>query len=780
MSENNVNNINPAIKAKEHEIDLKEILFRFLGHWKWFVLSIILCLAYGALKVYRAAPMFRASGLVLIKDSRTGSDEFLLDLAGMGRSNMENEMAALKSPDLCAKVVAALEFYTTYSIQGKFGMRERELYKSESPIYVRLENVPPDSILYPAFLEFVPLGNRFEINTFGKTYSVNVKDMPIQLETPGGVFYIDMHKGASMPERNIFVSINNPKALSWGYAGMLDVQERSENSTLLNVSMSGYHPLKCIDFIIKLIEIYNDETNKDKNAVALNTSTFILDRLKVIEADLAGVEKNAEDFRQTHQITDISSAAGMYFQRSGQHEQEKAHLETQINHISYVETFINNPANKSLTLPNLFLSDAGITGLVNKYNETLLQRERLEKASSELNPELVQINENLEAMRQSIITSISSVKQTLLISMRNLERQNVINNARVQTVPELDRQYGEITRQQKVKEDLYIYLLKKKEETLLSQAAISPKAKMITAPAFAMQTAPDRQTTMMYSLLAGLFIPIIVIIIRDFFRTKIESREDIEKILQVPFIGEISRNSDTSTSVVVKKNVNSSIVELFRALRNNLNFIIGKTDKKVILVTSTLAGEGKTFVSINLAMSFALMNKKVLLVGLDIRNPKLAQNLGLKKSKGITSFLSSAEEDYTELVTNTTYHENLFLLQSGSVPPNPNEILASDRLDLLIKELRSDYDIIIVDTAPVGLVSDTFLLNRIADIFVYVTRENITPKQTSDFINSLYTENRLSNMYVVLNATELRKKKYGYARYKYGYKYNYGYSSDKK
>ncbi len=777
MSEN-IQNVTATTKGKEHEIDLKELLFRFLGHWKWFVLSVIVCLAYGAFKVYKATPLFRATELVMIKDSRSGSDEFMLDLAGMGRSNMVNEIAILTSPDLCAKVVTALELYTSYRIMGKFGMRDRELYGTDSPIYVRLENISPDS-LYSAYLEFVPLDNKFEVNVSGKTYSIHVKDMPIQLETPRGVFYIDMNKNKEMPERNIVVSINNPKALSWSYAGALSVEESSDNSTLLNVSMVGQHPQKCQDFIVKLIDIYNEETTNDKNTVARNTSTFIGERINEISQELGDVEKQVEDFRQSNQITDLGSAASLYFQRSGQNEQERMQLEMQINLITYVEKFVTNPDNNNKLIPNMALSDVSITGLISRYNEIVLNRERLARSSSEYNPTLIQLNEQIESMRQGIITTIASVKQTALISKEKLDKQNVINNSRVHTVPQLDRQYGEITRQQKVKEDLYIYLLKKREETALSQAAISPKAKIVTAPAFAAQIAPNAQTQMMYSLLAGLFIPLIVIIIRDFFRTKIESREELTKLVHVPFIGEISKNTDSST-VVVKKNVNSSIVELFRALRNSLNFIIGNSNKKVILVTSTLAGEGKTFVSINLAMSYALMDKKVALVGLDIRNPKLAQNLGLKKLPGATSYLSGVEEDYNALITGTTFHENLYLLQAGSVPPNPNELLASERLDNLINGLKNDYDIVIVDTAPVGLVSDTFLLNRIADMFVYVTRENVTPKQTSEFINSLYDENRLNNMYIVLNATELRKKKYGYAKYKYGYKYYYGYNSDKK
>lgn len=768
-------NPNATTTSKEHEIDIKEFMFRLLAYWKWFVFSIIVCMAYGVFKIYRATPLYSTSELVLIKDNRNGSEEFLLDLAGMSKSNMENEIAMLISPDICAKVVTALELYTTYHIQGQLGMRERELYGSDCPIYVRLENVAPDSI-YSAFLDFAPLKDRFEISIAGKVYSVNISDMPIQLETPSGVFYIDLKHGHPMPERNIQVSINNPKALSWMYAGMLTIEEASENSTLLDVSMVGFHPVKCKDFIIKLIDIYNEETTKDKNAVARNTYLFINERIKDIAEELGDVEKIAEDFRQTHQITDLSSAASVYFQRSTINEQELSQIETQLNLISFVENFIVNTENYNKLIPNISLADISISGLIAKYNEVVLERERLVKATSESNPALIQMNEQVTSMRQGILTAIANVKRATIISKQNLERQNMINNARVQTVPQLDRQFSEITRQQKVKEDLYIYLLKMREETSLAQAAISPKAKIITEPVASYSPiSPNKQTTMMYSLLAGLIIPVIIVVVRDFFRTKIESREDLTKVLQAPFIGEISKNNDPSSTVVVRKNVNSSIVELFRALRNSINFVTANSEKKVILVTSTLAGEGKTFVSINLAMSYALMDKKVILVGLDIRNPKIAQNLSVKKGIGLTSYLSGVDMNISDLIASTPFHENLFLMQAGSVPPNPNELLVSDRLDKLMQELREDFDMIIVDTAPVGLVSDTFLLNRIADIFLYVTRENVTPKETIEFVNSIYKENRLSNMYVMINATELNKKKYGYSRYKYGYKYYYGY-----
>lgn len=775
MSEINQNiNIN---KGKEHEIDLREFLFRLLGHWKWFLISLIICFAYGMFKIYRATPLYKTVELVMIKDSRSGSDEFLLDLAGMGRSNMENEIATLTSPDICAKVITSLELYTTYRIQGQFGMRERELYGADCPLYVRLENVAPDSI-YPAFLEFTPLKDRFEINTGGKIYSVNVMDMPLQLNTPKGIFYIDLKKGHSMPERDISVSINNPATLSWMYASSLSVEEASENSTLLNISMIGQHPVKSRDFIVKLIDIYNEETANDKNMVAYNTSIFINERIKDISSELDDVEKAAEDFRQAHQITDLSSAAHAYFQRSSVNEQELSQLETQLNLITFVENFILNPENESKLIPNISLSDMSISSLINRYNEELLNRERLVKATSESNPALIEMNQQIASMRQGILTAISNVKGTTLIAKQNLERQNIINNARVQNVPQLDRQLSEITRQQKVKEDLYIYLLRKREETALAQAAISPKAKIVTEPVVSFSPIyPNTRLTMMYSLLAGLLIPIAIIVIRDFLRTKVDSREDLTRILQAPFIGEISKNTEKST-IVVRKNVNSSIVELFRTLRNSINFMISNSDKKVILVTSTLAGEGKTFVSINLAMSYALMDKKIILIGLDIRNPKLVQNMGIKKTIGLTSYLSGAETDYRSLITTTPFHENLFLLQSGSVPPNPNELLVSNRLDELILQLRNEYDVIIVDTAPVGLISDTFLLNRIADLFIYVTRENVTPKQTIEYVNNIYHEHRLNNMYVVLNATELDKKRYGYARYKYGYKYYYGYQSD--
>lgn len=766
-------------KNKEHEIDIKEFLFRLLGYWKWFLFSIIICMAYGAFKIFRATPLYSTQELVMIKDARnSGNDGFMLELAGMSRTNMENEIAMLSSPDICAKVITTLELYTTYRVQGQFGMREREMYGEDCPLYVRLENVAPDSI-HSAYLEFAPQKDRFEISIGGKIYSIRVADMPMQLETPKGIFYIDLKKGHEMPERTITVSINNPKSISWMYAGSLNIEESGENSTLLNISMVGSHPVKSRDFLIKLIDIYNEETNNDKNTVARNTAIFIDGRIKEIFSELGDVEKTAEDFQQSHQITDLSSAASIYFQQSTTNERELSQLETQLKLIKFVEDFILNPDNINKLIPNISLSDVSISALISNYNEKVLNRERVAKASSDANPALIQQNEEIAAMRQGIITAISNVKRTAQISKENLERQNIINNTRVTNIPQLDRQLSEITRQQKVKEDLYIYLLKIKEETSLQQAAISPKAKIVTEPvAYFAPISPNTRLIMMYSLVAGLLIPLIIIVIRDFFRTKIESLEDLTKVLEVPFIGEISKNSDGS-SIVVKKNVNSSIVELFRALRNNINFIIEGSNKKVILVTSTLAGEGKTFVSINLAMSYALMNKKVILVGLDIRNPKLSQNMGLKKGLGITSYLSGSEDDFHKLIVQSTSNENLYLLQAGSVPPNPNELLVSGRLDVLMDTLRNEYDVIIVDTAPVGLVSDTFLLNRIADMFIYVTREYVTPKQTVEYINSIYNERKLNNMYVVLNATVLDKKKYGYSRYKYGYKYYYGYYSNK-
>ena len=780
MSEVFTKNLNASPKSKEHEIDIKEFLFKLLMHWRWFLLSIILCIAYGALKIYRSTPLYSTQELVMIKDSRSsGNNEFLLELSGMGRTNMENEIAMLSSPDICAKVVTALELYTTYRIQGQFGMREREMYGDDCPLYVRLENVAPDSI-YSVYLEITPLKDRFEISVGGRVYSVRTSDMPIQLETTSGLFYIDFKNGFPMPERMITVSVNNPKAISWMYAGSLTINESGDNSTLLNISIVGQHPVKCKDFIMKLIDIYNDETTNDKNTVSRNTSIFIDARIKEISKELGEVEETVEDFQKTHQITDLSSAANAYFQRSNANEQELSKLETQLNLIKFVENFILNSDNSNKLIPNISLSDVGISNLIARYNEEVLSRERLVKATSDANPALIQLNENIAAMKQGIVTAISNVKRTTQISKENLEQENVINSARVRTVPQLDRQLSEIFRQQKVKEDLYIYLLKIREETSLQQAAISPKAKIITEPVASFAPiAPNAQTIMMYSLIAGLLIPLLLVVIRDFFRVKIGSLEDLTKMLEAPYIGEISKNSDSNSVVVVKKNANTSIVELFRALRNNINFIIASSNKKVILVTSTLSGEGKTFVSINLAMSFALMDKKVLLAGLDIRNPKLSQNLGLKKNLGATSYLSGSENDFHKLIHQSTFSENLDIMQAGSIPPNPNELLVSERLDMMIEALRNEYDIIIIDTAPVGLVSDTFLLNRIADMFIYVTRENVTPKPTVEYINSIYNEQKLNNMYVILNATVLDKKKYGYSRYKYGYKYYYGYYSDK-
>ncbi|MDR2474783.1 MAG: polysaccharide biosynthesis tyrosine autokinase [Bacteroidales bacterium] len=778
---NSPNNLSSTVKtaSKEHEIDLKDFLFKLLAHWQWFILSVAFCFSYGIYKIYEATPLYSSNELVLIKDARSGSDEFMLEMAGMARSNMENEIAVLTSPDLSCKVIKELDLCSTYYLKGKFGMANKELYKGDCPLYVHTEGRDPDSIENVRF-EFAPLNDQFEVTVFGRTYLIKRADMPIILELPeaNSKYLIDMKKGFEMPENNIIVDVINPRISSWSYASQLSVEEASENSTLLGVAIFGQHPVKCRDFLLKLIEVYNEETRQDKIFVSKETSTFINARIEAISKELAEEATRAEDFRKIHGITDLVSTSNTYTQRTNISEQQITDIQAELILLGDVEKMLaSSESDKSLTLPSIPLSDASTAHLIERYNDAVLTRTKLFGASKDINPAFIQASKDIESLRGIILQSIANIRKRAMLSIDNLRQQQRLTQARAMEVPVLDRKLEEITRQQSVKVDLYTYLLRKREETALAQAAISPKAKIITEPVVSyFPISPNRQKMMMYSILAGLFIPIGVIVIRDFFRTRIESREDLMKILLVPFIGEISKSVDNST-VVVRKNVNSSIIELFRALRNSINFVIGNTEKKVILVTSTLAGEGKTFVSINLAMSYALMNKKVILIGLDIRNPKIAQNLGVKRTIGITSYLSGDTDDLDSLIIGTPFHENLSLLQSGSVPPNPNELLVSQRLDDAMLALRAKYDMIVVDTAPIGLVSDTFLLNRISDMFVYVTRENVTPKETVSFINNIYEEKRLTNLYVLLNATEFNKKKYGYARYKYGYKYYYGYHS---
>ena len=760
---------------------IRTFILNYLSYWKWFLISIVLLVTGGFLYLKTQSYIYENSVAVLLKDENTASEETLLlqDLGmNAGKSNIENEIALFKSPDLAAKVITSLELYTTYRKVGKWGFNDRELY-GNAPVYLRWEDIEPEKIPATITFTFIPDGKEYNVNgIYGSVpFKARIKTFPAYLMLSMGRFYISKNavidpEFVRMPYE-FTVSISNPASLSRAMAASLSVTQSSKQSSVLTLSIQTENQSKGLDYLKQLIHFYNEDAKNDKNMVAHNTAVFIDERIREISVELGVVEKRVENFRQEKQLTDISAEAQLFLGQTDINEQKRLEVETQLNLIRFVEEFIRREANTNKLIPNLGVSDAGLVAVINSYNQLLLQKERLESSSSESNPALIQLKGQVAGMRQSIQASLTNVRRASEIALQELDRQNTVTNARIQNIPAVERQYKDILRQQEVKNNLFVFLLQKREETALTQAAVAPKAKIVSKPFTTDQpVSPNRPVVMLVFLLTGCVLPVAGIFVRDLFHTQIEGIKDLEPLQDIDVIGDIPAIRQLKgVSLIVKENDDSPVVELFRTLRNNLLFMLNEPRKKVVMVTSTVPGEGKTLISINLARSLSLMDKKVLLIGGDIRSPKLSHNLSLTKdSHGLSSILAGMDDDFKILV-----HEmfpNFHVLQSGAIPPNPNELFSRHTLETLFLRLRKEYDYIVIDSAPVGVVSDSFMLNRVADLTLFIMREKLTQKDTVHFLNSIKRDSRLKNLAVVLNGTTVDGN---YGSYKYGYKYSYRY-----
>lgn len=777
------------LNDNSNEIDLKEILYVFLSKWYWFVISAVILTAAGYIYLKRQAPVYETKMSVLIKQEQNAPEEMLLlqdlGLTG-GKNNIDNEIGVFKSPDLVTKIVISQELYTKYHRDSRLNFYHPELYKN-APLYVRLENVKPDSISTHISITFSKSGNGFKavadytLNGETKSEKGEITTLPGYLNFAIGKFYVAKQEGIEFGDGDLVVEIQNAAVVARGIIRDLSVTPSTKQSSLLELTLKIENRKKGEDILNALVAEYNKDAIADKNMVAYNTAVFIEERLKDIAKELGEVEVQVESFRKENQITDIPTQATAYLTRNEGYEKRRTEIETQLNLIKYIETFIANPANKNKLIPNLGINDPGLVEVINKYNETLINKERIESSTSENNPAYKNIKMQVESMHENIKASLSNERRASEIGIRDLDREFTTTNSKIRNIPTIERQYSDILRQQNVKSNLFVYLLQKREETNLTQAGVAPKAKMIAKPFSGVNpVAPKKAIILFAFFLIGLVIPGAIIFILDYFQTKIDGAKDLQKLRGISLVGDIAKVDTTNASngvVVVKRDDDSVMTEMFRTLRNNLLFMIGEKDQNVILVTSTVPKEGKTFISANLAMSLSLMDKTVLVVGGDLRNPQIFSALGFSRwEKGVSSILAGLEEDYRPLVHEVD--KNLYILPAGPIPPNPNELLSKPRLKELIETVKKDYDYIIIDSAPLGVVTDTLMLSKYADATLYVVREGYSEKDTVLFINNLVEDNRIHNAAVVLNqASEggsSGRYKYGY-KYAYSYRYRYGY-----
>ena len=731
-----------------------------------------------------------------------------LGLDGMVSSsqNIDNEIEVLRSKTIVKEVVEDLGLYISYTDEDEFP--SRNTYKT-SPVQVSLTPQEADLLEEPMIVEMAlqPQGSMdVNVKNAGKKYQKHFEKLPAVFPTVKGTlaFFLTPDSVLSSkrtleeitdPEkttRNITATINRPLAVAKWCCKNMTIEPTSKTTSVAVISLKNSNVQRGKDFINKLLEMYNINTNNDKNEVAQKTAEFINERISIISKDLGSTEKDLESFKRGAGITDLTSDAQIALTGSAEYEKKRVENQTQINLLQDLQKYMQNEGYEVLP-SNIGLQDLNLAAAINRYNDVLVERKRLLRTSTENNPTIINLDTSISAMKENVQVSLDRVLRGLYITKADLDREANRYSRRISEAPGQEREFVSIARQQEIKAGLYLMLLQKREENAITLAATANNAKIIDdAIADDAPVSPRSKITYLIALILGLGIPVGVIYLLELAKFKIEGRADVEKLTSAPIVGDIPLTDEKQGAIAVFENQNNLMSETFRNVRTNLQFMLGN-DKKVILVTSTVSGEGKSFISGNLAISLSLLGKKVVIVGLDIRKPGLNKVFNIsKREQGITQYLANPEKNLMDLVQLSDVSKNLYILPGGTVPPNPTELLARDGLDKAIETLKKNFEYVILDTAPVGMVTDTLLIGRVADLSVYVCRADYTRKNEYTLINELIDGNKLPNLCTVINGLDLKKRKYGYyygygkyGKYygygkRYGYGYGYGETSDNK
>jgi len=775
--------MNDPEEEYEQPIDFVGLFFTYLSYWKWFLASIVLCVGIAIAYLKTSTPVYEVKSTVLLKDDKKGGGMTELNaLKEIGlfdvKNNVDNELEILKTSTMAEQVVRELGLYVTYTNIGAF--RDDNIYGAQCPVIVWLPEATLDTMNRSMEFQLTihPKGAYEFTGTYlERDFDVLAARTDSQVVLPFGKINFKSAPFIPTENRKIGITIHSPINSAEGFLGQMDMELTSKNTSVVNITLKTMNVKLGKDFLNKLIEVYNREDMKDQNMVASNTAVFIDDRLLSLTKELDDVESQVETYKQDQGLTDINSEAQLFIQQTGTYEQKRLEVETQLAIVTDIDEYIHKKENRTRLLPtSTGIQSVSLSSLINEYNKLLLDRNRLSRTASITNRAMIDLTEKIESMFTNVQASVRNEKRSWQIARQDILGKDRENAARIKAIPRQERDYTEIKRQQSIKEALFLFLLQKKEENYLNMSVVVPKAKMIDkARSNGVPVSPRQNIIMLIGLLIGFIIPVLGIKIHELFRYQIENKYELEKISIVPILGEIPKN-EHGGNVIIRENNTDRFTEIVRLLRTNLLFVLGEPGQKVINVVSSISGEGKTFVTINLAMSLALLDKKVLVIGLDVRKPKLDKYLGLKSETGITLFLSgSLAQD--QLIRPSGIHPNLSVISSGPIPPNPNELLAKPALDRLITSMREEFDYIVLDTSPMGVVSDSFSLNRFADVNLYIIRADYTPKKNIEDATTLFNQQKLNNMYFVLNASEMRKNNY---RYGYGKKYGYGYGYGKK
>lgn len=784
-------------QGKELEVNESNSSFDFATlyrtivlNWYWFVLSLIIFGSLGAIYLRYATPMYQSTAKLLIKDesnsNRRGSS--LQNMSNLGiisnSTGIDNEMEILTSHSIAEDAIRDLKLYVNYSTKGR--VKDIILYRNQ-PLNVDVDqahlerlnapinlSITRDSLTYTVTgTYYVPTND----NSNEGPYSINRKftSLPATIATRAGIITISPNYGHSLKNGDVLnVSILSPTMASNKYVNELQVAQTAKSTSIAQLQLTDEVPQRSLDYLKQLAIVYNRQANEDKNTIALRTDKFINDRLGKINAELGKTEGQLQNYKQQNGIVELKMNAGNSVANQNSSELKLAEVETQIELFNTIAREVESSSrNLSQVIPsNVGLDDQSSTTLINKYNELVLERNRLLRSASESSPVVEPLTAQIRELNGNIRRAIGAARQNLQIQRDAVLAQVNKFNEQVAETPQQERMLTQIDRQQEVKSGLYLMLLQKREENNISLAATADKGKLIDDPQLLGKISPKSTSIMLVALLIGLALPVLVILILQFFRYKIEGHDDVARLTKLPIIADVaiaSNKAKGKADIVVHENQNNQMEEIFRSMRTNLQFML-KEGQKVVLFTSSTSGEGKTFNAANLSVSFGLLGKKVILIGLDIRRPRLAELFGINDHKhGITNLLvkdNPTIEDIQEQILPSGVNKNLDLLMAGPIPPNPAELIARNSLDIIINLLKERYDYIMIDTAPVGLVTDTLQIARVADASIYMCRADYTPKSSFNLINALANEKKFPNMAIVLNGIDMSKRKYSYY---YGY-----------
>lgn len=775
----------------EDVIDTTGLLLDYLANWKWFVISIIACLIGAYFYIATIVPTYQVNASIYLNSDTQSKDAFALNpenpLLNMKNFIDETELEILKSRNNVIHIVDSLGMSYSYWRVGslrdiplyndcaiKASMDSLTLFGLKDPITITVSNAS-DEGKYDIEAKTI-------FNEIDEEFEAQDVELPYTIDLTCGSVVISRVEQIAELEGTQKVVIKSPRSVAKTMSNALNIEFAEKAPTIVRISYDTPIPRQGVDVVNTLVDFYNRQIIADKNQSAIQTESFILDRLVMINDELRDVEQRLQEYRQAHNISDLHQQVSSNLATTKTTQGQLAEIEAEETIINDIESTIRQ-ANNYDPLPAVTTNQT-LNQVIVKYNQKVSRLTRMLEMSTPDNPLVRTLQEELTRDKADILQSLASVKKGIQARRSNVAAIENQSQSQLSSLPPVDKGLQEIFREQQVKVNIYTFLLQKREEIALQKTMATPTARLIDDPSSETPISPRRMVIYFLAFVLALAIPAGIIFLKRFFFPVYKDQEELQRLTNIPIIGEISATKDNSI-FVVGQNVSTSIAELFRLLRNNIGFTKNGANKKVILVTSSISGEGKTFVSTNLALTYALTGKKVIVVGMDIRRPVLAHKFGLNNQQGVTSFLSGQVSDITKLIRQSEQCENLYILPAGPVPPNPNELLLSDNMSRLMTQLREDFDFVIIDTAPIGVISDSFLIIPYSDIQLYVTRASYSTKNCLKVMHQAIRDNRLSDPYIVLNGVDINSGAYSYRKYGHYYhnnssSYGYGYSNKKK